>query len=166
MKAKEAPSFQHFLDVFHGCMEASNEEFCAFLIALYTTQAPANCDIYMSIHPGFTVNNNHLIFSQSSTKDNCKEYVLGIKKNMYGLKQAGNNWFDALHISLLARGFSQSSNDPCLFIRSDCISLVYIDNCRLFTKSNDILDSILASLEKDFFITSQGSVGACLGIDI
>jgi hypothetical protein len=55
MKAKEAPSFQHFLDVFHGCMEASNEEFCAFVIALYTTQAPANCDIYMSIHPGSTI---------------------------------------------------------------------------------------------------------------
>lgn len=35
IKAKEAPSFQHFLTVFHGCMEASNEEFRAFIIALY-----------------------------------------------------------------------------------------------------------------------------------
>jgi hypothetical protein len=35
IKAKEAPSFQHFLTVFHGCMEASNEEFRAFVIALY-----------------------------------------------------------------------------------------------------------------------------------
>jgi hypothetical protein len=35
LKAKETPSFQHFLTVFHGCMEASNEEFRAFVIALY-----------------------------------------------------------------------------------------------------------------------------------
>jgi hypothetical protein len=35
IKAKETPSFQHFLTVFHGCMEASNEEFRAFVIALY-----------------------------------------------------------------------------------------------------------------------------------
>jgi hypothetical protein len=33
IKAKETPSFQHFLTVFHGCMEASNEEF--IFIALY-----------------------------------------------------------------------------------------------------------------------------------
>jgi hypothetical protein len=35
IKANETPSFQHFLTVFHGCMEASNEEFRAFIIALY-----------------------------------------------------------------------------------------------------------------------------------
>jgi hypothetical protein len=36
MKANETPSFQHFLSVFHGCMDAPNEEFCAFVISLYT----------------------------------------------------------------------------------------------------------------------------------
>jgi hypothetical protein len=36
MKAREAPSFQHFLTVFHGCMEASNKEIHVFVIALYT----------------------------------------------------------------------------------------------------------------------------------
>jgi hypothetical protein len=36
MKATEAQSFQHFLTVFHHCMDASNEEFHAFVIALYT----------------------------------------------------------------------------------------------------------------------------------
>jgi hypothetical protein len=83
----------------------------------------------MNIPPGFVVDNNHIIFSQSSTPANSKEYVLRLKINMYGLKQVGNNWFDALCMSLLARGFRQSSNDPCLFIRSDCILLVYVDDC-------------------------------------
>jgi hypothetical protein len=36
LKAKEAPSFQHFLYVFHGVMDAPNEEFRNFIINLYT----------------------------------------------------------------------------------------------------------------------------------
>jgi hypothetical protein len=35
IKAKEAPNFQHFLYVFHGAMDAPNEEFRAFVINLY-----------------------------------------------------------------------------------------------------------------------------------
>jgi hypothetical protein len=36
IKAKETPTFQHFLYVFHGAMDAPNEEFRAFIIDLYT----------------------------------------------------------------------------------------------------------------------------------
>ncbi len=85
---------------------------------------------------------------------------------MYGLRQAGNNWFDALCASLLHLGFHQSCHDPCLFIRGNCILHTYVDDCLLFAKSGDVLDSVLASLERDFVLTSQGSVGAYLGIDI
>jgi len=34
LKANEQPSFQHFLHVYHGCMDARNEEFQAFVINL------------------------------------------------------------------------------------------------------------------------------------
>ncbi len=71
---------------------------------------------------------------------------------MYGLRQAGNNWFDALRSSLLNLGFHQSCHDPCL--------------CLIFAKSDDVLDSIITALEQNFVLTSQGSVGAYLGIDI
>jgi hypothetical protein len=130
------------------------------------TQAPADCDIFMSIPPGFIVENNTLVLNSTGSSTTNKDYVLRIKKNMYGLRQAGNNWFDALHNSLLHLGFHQSCHDPCLFIRGNCILLTYVDDCLLFAKSDDVLDSVLASLEKDFVLTSQGSVGAYLGIDI
>lgn len=71
---------------------------------------------------------------------------------MYALQQAGNNWFDALCASLIACGFHQSTNDPCLVICNDCILLIYVDNCLLFAKSKNVLDSILDSLEQDFVI--------------
>jgi hypothetical protein len=81
----------------------------------------------MNIPPGFIVQDNKLIFTQTSTKGNSTDYILKIKKNMYGLKQAGKNWFDHLRTSLINRGFKQSAIDPCLFIRSNCIIIVYVE---------------------------------------
>jgi hypothetical protein len=36
IKAKETPTFQHFFHVFHGGMDAPNEDFRGFVINLYT----------------------------------------------------------------------------------------------------------------------------------
>jgi hypothetical protein len=80
------------------------------------TQAPVDCEIYMHIPAQFIVKNNTLEFSSDPTPGNSDIYILLISKNLYGLHQAGNNWFDKLCDSLLSRGFRQSSIDPCLFI--------------------------------------------------
>jgi hypothetical protein len=130
------------------------------------TQAPLDCELFLNIPPGFTVHNNELIFAHSSTKGINKDWALKFKKNVYGLKQAGNNWFHCLKQSLFDCGFTQSSIDPCLFIRHNCIIIVYVDNCLIFAKTDDILDSVVQSLQNDFKLTSEGDVGAFLGIDI
>jgi hypothetical protein len=130
------------------------------------TQAPLDCELYMNIPPGFIVQNGNLVFTHASTRGNSSDFVLRINKNMYGLKQAGNNWFDTLKESLITRGFKQSSIDPCLFIRSNCIIVVYVDDCLLFAKSDAVLDSIIASLQSKFNLTTEGDVGAFLGVDI
>jgi hypothetical protein len=85
---------------------------------------------------------------------------------MYGLKQAGNNRFHHLKQSLLDRGFSQSNIDPCLFIRNKCLIIIYVDDCLLFAPSDAILDSLITSLQQNFNLTTEGDVGAFLGIDI
>jgi len=121
----------------------------------------------MTIPPGFTVSNNtSLEFTGTSDADINILYVLRIKKNMYGLKQAGNNWLDSLCTSLIKFGFRQSDHDPCLFILHNCLILVYVDDCLIFGKDDKILDNIITSLQSNFVLTSQGSVGAYLGIDI
>jgi hypothetical protein len=43
----------------------------------------------------FTVQDDNSIFTGTSDKTSNSNYVLHIKKNMYGLCQAWNNWFDA-----------------------------------------------------------------------
>ena len=42
------------------------------------------------------------------------KYVLKLKKNLYGLKQASYNWSELLKAGLLQLGFKQSEVDPCL----------------------------------------------------
>jgi hypothetical protein len=118
----------------------------------------------MHIPAQFTVVNDTLQFSSDPTPGNSDVYVLFISKNLYGLRQAGNNWFDKLRDSLLFRGFRQSSVDPCLFIRKDIILIVYVDDCLLFARDDTTLDSFVLSLQEEFNLTCDGDVGAFLGI--
>ena len=49
-----------------------------------------------------------LPFGMSLPDKPAKLYVLKLKKNLYGLKQAGLNWFEYLKEGLEERGFCQS----------------------------------------------------------
>jgi len=41
-----------------------------------------------------------------------------------------------------------------------------VDDCLIFGCSDDVLDTVISDLQKDYVLTSQGSVGTYLGIDI
>ena len=47
-----------------------------------------------------------------------RQYVLLLKKNPHGLKQAANSWYDMLKEGLKLRFFSESVPDPCVFVKS------------------------------------------------
>jgi hypothetical protein len=128
------------------------------------SQAPVDCEIYRQIPAQFIVHNDTLQFSSAPTPGYSGVYMLLISKNLYGLHQAGNNWFDKLCDSLLSRGFHQSSIDPCLFIWKDLILIRYVDDCLLFAKEDATLDSFVSSLQSKFSLTCAGDVGAFLGI--
>ncbi len=60
---------------------------------------------------------------------NWKHYVLQLNKSLYGLKQAGYNWFAKLSNGLEDRGFVPSSIEPCVFFGQGCIVHTYVEDC-------------------------------------
>jgi len=49
---------------------------------------------------------------------------------------------------LRQRGFTASTtdNDNCLYIRNDCILILYMDDCLIFAKSDQIIDNLIEDL--------------------
>jgi len=72
---------------------------------------------------------------QYTDKDDNTDYCLELTKNLYGTKQAVHGWFLHLHDVLISKGFQQSQINPCLFIRLDCLLVVYTNDCLIFGPS-------------------------------
>jgi len=70
----------------------------------------------MEILVGYSVQDGKLAVSGESHRNQDKTRILKLLKNMYGLKQAGHNWYNRLTDELLNNGFQQSQVDKCLFI--------------------------------------------------
>jgi hypothetical protein len=62
---------------------------------------------------------------------------------MYGLKQARYNWYSTFIDELLKVRFKQNAVEKCLFIRNNCIIIVYVDDCLLFSQSHSVLDEMI-----------------------
>lgn len=94
--------------------------------------------------------------------------VLLIKKNLYGLKDAGLKWFEFLKKGLEEdkRGFKQSQVDPCVFFKKGIMILVYVDDCLIFSKDQKLTEETYQCLKKDFDLNDEGSIDKYLGIDI
>jgi hypothetical protein len=75
-------------------------------------------------------------------------YVLKLNKSLYGLKQAGYNWFKKLRKGLITRNFIQSQVDKCIIFWKDCIILMYIDDCIILGKDMAIVDAVISLLEE------------------
>ena len=61
-------------------------------------------------------------------------YLVKIQKNLYGLKQAGRDWFEKLSSALGNLSINPRKVDPCMFIGDDIIVFVYVNNCLVFCK--------------------------------
>ena len=65
-------------------------------------QADLVIDIWMELPIGF---------QPVEDPSSPQHYVLKLKKNLYGLKQASFNWYEKLHDGLKSRGFKPSKID-------------------------------------------------------
>lgn len=97
-------------------------------------------------------------------------HVCRLNKALYGLKQAPRAWFHRLSNFLLQNGFTCSKSDPSLFVfkRDVCIMylLVYADDLILTGNRDDVMQTFISTLHKEFAIKDLASLNYFLGLEV
>lgn len=99
--------------------------------------------------------------------------VLHLLKSLYGLRQAPRTFFEKLKAGLEERDWRQSEIDPCLFMKSGMMCVVYVDDTIFASANVDDLEHEITSLgistdvqRHTFALRNEGEVSAFLGIQI
>jgi hypothetical protein len=95
------------------------------------------------------------------------DWVLKLKRNVYGLKDAGRTWHLHLKKGLTDRGFTASLVDPCVFYKGDLILIIYVDDMICMCPTDAPIDEFLTNMQAGgFTLTDQGDVNEYLGIKV
>ena len=94
-------------------------------------------------------------------------YVLKLNRSVYGIKQAPRNFFKYLKKHLRRQGLHQSDYDPCLFIGSKVIAIVYVDDILFFARHDSDINDVITNLQaQDIQIRREGSAEGFLGVAV
>ena len=117
-------------------------------------------DTYMKVPDGISVPN-------AGTNRNM--FCVKLTKSLYGLKQSGRMWYNRLKEFLLNRGYYNSDDCPCVFIRKSstgfCIISVYVDDLNIIGHARDI-DAARNLLKAEFEMKDLGKTKFCLGLQL
>jgi hypothetical protein len=100
---------------------------------------------------------------------NTPKIIVRLTKPLYGLKQAPRLWHDDINPFLLSLGFTQSSANPNLYLRSDSILLlVYVDDISMSypEAATKTAIKVKVKLSEKYKITNLGPARQFLGIEI
>ncbi|CAI7850464.1 unnamed protein product [Closterium sp. NIES-54] len=94
-----------------------------------------------------------------------------LRRPVYGLRQAPHEWHDTLRTKLAALGFSSSTADPSLFLRTATLLppfyiLVYVDDLVFATADTEVLAHVKSELQKRHTCTDLGELTSYLGLRI
>ncbi|CAI7866648.1 unnamed protein product [Closterium sp. NIES-54] len=92
-----------------------------------------------------------------------------LRRQVYGLHQAPHESHDTLSTTIAALGFSPSTADPSLFLRTDTslppfYVLVYINNLVFATADTEALTLVMSELQKRHTCTDLGELRSYLGL--
>jgi hypothetical protein len=96
------------------------------------------------------------------------DLVLSLNKTVYGLRQAPRYFFKHLKERIEKCGLRQSNKDPCLFIGSKVIAVVYVDDILFYARDDNDISAVIAQLKDDHgvAIRREGNAEGFLGVDI
>ena len=95
------------------------------------------------------------------------DYVLRVKKNIYGQKQAGRVWNQYLVKKLRKIGFKQSKIDECVFYRGSTMYILYTDDSILAGPDEKEIATIVQDMKQvGLDVTEEGDIQDFLGVNI
>ena len=107
-------------------------------------------DIYMKVPDGISIPNQGA---------NRNMYCVKLKMSLYGLKQSGRMWYNRLSEYLMQKGYSNSDDCLCVFIKRSssgfCIISVYVDDINIIDNTQNI-DEARNHLKKEFEMKDLG----------
>ncbi|GMG19032.1 unnamed protein product [Ambrosiozyma monospora] len=89
-----------------------------------------------------------------------------LKRSLYGLCNSPNCWFTTCSLALESFGFTPSKVDPCLFYKSGCIFLLYVDDGLCCGSNQKIVDDVIDFLSSKFVMKNLGAPSMFLGVNI
>ena len=96
--------------------------------------------------------------------------VCRLNKSLYGLKQAPRAWYSRFATFLLTLGFTEAKSDTSLFIYrcgdETAYLLLYVDDIVLTASSQQLLQSIISSLQQEFAMKDLGQLHHFLGVTV
>lgn len=112
-------------------------------------------NLYMKKPEGLKGNNNLV----------CK-----LNKALYGLKQASYCWNKKFNEFMLKQNLIRSNNDPCLYIKcnesSEVYLLLYVDDIIIASSSVEEVECLKQKLMESFNMKDMGNLKQFLGINI
>ena len=118
-------------------------------------QAPVERECYMKIPRGITI-------------DSDEEYLLKVKQNIYGQKQAGRVWNQYLLKKLKEAGFVKSHHDDCILFYKSAVYVLYTADSILAGPDDKVLDEAVQVI-KDIGLDvteEEGGLEDFLGVNI
>ncbi|CAI7744755.1 unnamed protein product [Closterium sp. NIES-53] len=94
-----------------------------------------------------------------------------LQRQVYSLRQAPREWHDTLRTTLAALGFTPSTVDPLLFLRTDTSPppfyvIVYVDDLVFATADTEALTLVKSELQNRHICTDLGELRSYLGLQI
>jgi hypothetical protein len=91
-------------------------------------------------------------------------------KVLYGLKQGGRKWYEALWQELERMGFKRCDADHMVFylheVGTITVLTIHVDDCTITENSQERIDRVKRDLNVKFKLTNLGLIGWMLGIAV
>jgi hypothetical protein len=99
-----------------------------------------------------------------------KVKVCKLHKSLYGLKQAGRNWWMVIDKWLKEYGLTPSPADPCVYVmicaEDTLIIVLYVDDVILAGNSRALMDKFKQAIAKRFDVKDLGALRWILGMEV